>query len=63
MYKMLKVTAEIFGENCVHTIKVNKTDNELVLWIKMVDIQKNLNVKNIHSWLIKKLKANVRLII
>ena len=31
MYKMLKVTAEIFAENCVHTIKVNKTDNKLVL--------------------------------
>ena len=62
MYKMLKVNAEILAENCVHTVKVNKTDNKLVLWIKMVDIQKNLNVKNM-SWLIKKLKANLRLII
>ena len=57
MYKMFKVTAETFAKNCVHTIKVNKTDNKSVLWIKMIDIQKDL------TWLIKKLKVNLRLII
>ena len=57
MYKMLKVTAETFAKNCVNTIKVNKTDNKSVLWIKMIDIQKDL------TWLIKKLKVNLRLII
>ena len=44
-------------------MKVNETENKSVLWIKMIDIQKNLDVKNIHSWLIKTLKANLRLII
>ena len=46
---MFKVTAETFAKNCVHTIKVNKTDNKSVLWIKMIDIQKKLDVKNIHD--------------
>ena len=49
MYKMFKLTAETFAKNCVHTIKVNKADNKSVLWIKMIDIQKKLDVKNIHD--------------
>ena len=36
MYKMFKVTAKTFAKNCVHTIKVNKTDKKSVLWIKMI---------------------------
>ena len=63
LHKMLKVTAETFAKSCVHTMKVNETENKSVLWIKMIDIQKNLDVKNVHSWLIKTLKANLRLII
>ena len=63
MYKMFKVTAETFAKNCVHTIKVNKTDNKSVLWIKMIDIQKKLDVKTFMTWLIKKLRANLRLMI
>ena len=60
---MFKISAEKFAKNFVHTIKVNKTDNKSVLWIKMIDIQKKLDVKNICDWLMKKLKANIRLII
>ena len=39
---MFKIGAETFAKNCVHTIKVNKTDNKSMLWIKMNDIQKNV---------------------
>ena len=46
MYKMFKVTAETFGKNSVQTIKVTITDNKSVLWIKMIDIQKKLDVKH-----------------
>ena len=60
---MFKISAEKFAKNFVYTIKVNKTDNKSVLWIKMIDIQKKLDVKNIYDWLMKKLKANIRLII
>ena len=63
IYKMFKISAEKFAKNFVHTIKVNKTDNKSVLWIKMIDIQKKLDVKNICDWLMKKLKTNIRLII
>ena len=63
MYKMFKVTTETFAKNCVHTMKVNKTDNKSVLWIKMIDIQKKLDVKTFMTWLIKKLRANLRLMI
>ena len=38
MYKMFKVIAETFVKNCVHTIKVNETDNKSLLWIKIIDI-------------------------
>ena len=60
MYKMFKVTAEIFAKNCVHTIKVNKTDNKSVLWIKMIDIQKKLDVKNIHDLVDKQIKSKFK---
>ena len=59
MYKMFKGTAETFAKNCVHTIKVNKTDNKSVLWIKMIDIQK-LDVKNIHDLVDKEIKGKFK---
>ena len=58
MYKMHKVTAETFDKNCVHTIKVNKPENKLVLWIKMIGIKKKLNVKSIHDLVNKEIKTN-----
>ena len=56
MYKMLKVTAE----NCIHTMKVTKTDNKSVLWIKIIDTQKKLNVKNIHVLVDKEIKGKFK---
>ena len=43
MYKMFKIGLEIFAKNSIHTKKENKTDNKSVLWIEMIDIQKELN--------------------
>ena len=60
MYKMFKVTAETFAKNCVHKIKVNKTDNKSVLWMKMIDIQKKLDVKNIHDLVDKEIKGKFK---
>ena len=57
---MLKVTAKTYAKNCVHTIKVNKTDNKSVLCIKMIDIQKKLNVKNIHDLVDKEIKGKFK---
>ena len=56
MYKMFKVTAETSAKNCVHTIKVNKTDNKSVLWMKTIDKRKKLDVKNIDVLVDKKIK-------
>ena len=57
---MFEITPETFAKNCVHTIKVNKTDNKSVLWIKMIDIQKKLDVKNIHDLVDKQIKSKFK---
>ena len=57
---MFKVTTETFAKNCVHTMKVNKTDNKSVLWIKMIDIQKKLDVKNIDDLVDKEIKGKFK---
>ena len=61
MFKVFKVTAETFAINCVHTIKVNKIVNKSML--KMVDIKRSQMLKTFMTWLIKKLQANLRLMI
>ena len=53
---MFKFTAETFAKNCVHTIKVNKT----VLWIKMIDNQKKLDIKNIDDLVDKEIKGKFK---
>ena len=60
MHKIFKVTTETFAKNCVYTIKVNKTDNKSVLWIKMIDMQKKLDVKNIHDLVDKEIKGKFK---
>ena len=60
MYKMFKVTADTVAKNCVHIIKVNKTDNKSVLWIKTIDIPKKLDVKNIHDLVDNEIKSKFR---
>ena len=48
---MIRISAETFAKNCVHTIKVNKkADKKYSLWIRMIDIQKGLDVKNIYDF-------------
>ena len=60
IYKMFEIIAETLAKNCVHIIKVNKTVNKSVLWIKMIDIQKNLDVKNIHDLVDKEIKGKFK---
>ena len=42
LHKMFDISVETFPKNYVYTIKVNEKDNESVLWIRMINIQKNL---------------------
>ena len=60
MCKLFKVTVETFDKNCVHTIKVNKAINKSVLWMKMIDIKKKLNVKNIHDLVNKEIRGKFK---
>ena len=60
MYKIFKFNAEKIAKNCVHTIKVTKTDNKSVVWIKMIDIQKKLDVKNINVPVDKEIKGKFK---
>ena len=60
MHKMFKVTAATFAKNSVHTITVNKIGNESVLWIKMINIQKKLDVKIIHDLVDKEIKGKFK---
>ena len=60
MYKMLKFTAKAFSKNWAHAIKVNKNDNKSVLLIKIIDIQKKLDVKNIHDLVDKEIKGRFK---
>ena len=57
---MFKVTAEIFAKNCVHTIKVTKTDNKSALWVNMTGIQETLDVKNFYDLVDKGIKGKFK---
>ena len=41
---MFDISVETFAKNYVYTIEVNEKDNKSVLWIRMINIQKNLGV-------------------
>ena len=56
---MNKITAKTFAKNCVDTIKV-ETSNKSVLWIKMINIQKKLDAKNIHDLVDKEIKGKFK---
>ena len=65
MLNMFKIGAETFAKNSVHTIevqhkKVNKRDKKSVLWTKMIDIQKKLDVKNFRDLVDKEIKGKFK---
>ena len=60
MCKMFKITTETFAKSCVHTIKVNETDNKSVLWIEMIDIQETSDVKNVPDLVDQKTKSKFK---
>ena len=40
------ITAELLAKNCIYTIQQKKKD-KTVLWIRIKDFTKKLNIKNI----------------
>ena len=53
---MVFITAEVFAENCIYTIK-QKKDNTTVLWIRIKDLSEKLNIKNIFDSIDKEIKG------
>ena len=63
MYKMSSeaktYTAEIYSKTKTHTIRVNKkfTDEDYVIWVKMIDLQKRLCHQKLCPVAMKKIKS------
>ena len=49
MYKMVVISPETFAKNGVYAIRQSKKNKEPTLWIRIKDIGKKLDVKNIFS--------------
>ena len=57
MYKMVNISAETFNKNCVYTMTQLKKGKEPILWIKIKDIGRKLDVKNIFDLVHKEIKG------
>ena len=54
---MVKISAEIFAENCIYTISQSKRGKELTLWLRMKDVERELDVENIYDLVDKEIKG------
>ena len=59
---MVFITAEVFAENCIYTIKQQKKDKTTVLWIRIKDLAEKLDIKIFLIQMAKKLRANLKII-
>ena len=59
---MVKISAEIFSKNYIHTITYLRKGKKLALWIRIKDIGKELDVENIYDLINKEVKGNLKLI-
>ena len=53
---MVFIIAEVFAENCIYTIKQQKRD-KTILWIRIKDLNKKLDIKNIFDLVDKEIKG------
>ena len=53
---MVEISAETFAKNCIHTIVQLRKDKERVLWIRIKDTRRKLDVKNIFDLVDKETK-------
>ena len=54
---MVDISAETFSKNCIHTITQLKNGKEPALWIRIKDIGRKLDVKNIFDLVDKEIKG------
>ena len=57
VYKMVDISAETFPKNCIHTLSQLKRGRESILWLKIKDIGRKLDVKNIFDLVDKEIKG------
>ena len=57
--KERKITTKIYSKNKTHTICVHKklTDEDYVIWVKMIDLQNYLHHRNLCHVAMKKIKS------
>ena len=53
---MIFITSEVFAENKVYTVKQEKKDGSFVLWIRLMDLNKKLGIKNVFAHIDKEIK-------
>ena len=41
---MIKVSTKTYAENCTNTVTVNEKGGKNMVWLKVIDIQKKLDV-------------------
>ena len=53
---MVEISNETFAENCIHTITQLRKCKETILWIRIKDIGRKLDVENIFDLVDKEIK-------
>ena len=53
-----KITAEKYSENKIHTLCVHRkcTGKDYVIWVRMSDLQENLDLRNLSHLVLKQIK-------
>ena len=54
---MVEYSAETFAENCIHTIKPLIKGKEPILWTRIKDIRRKLDVKNVFDLVDQEIKG------
>ena len=60
VYKMVDFSAETFAKNWIHTINQLKTCKKSIFWLRIKDIGRELNVKNIFDLVDKEIKGKFK---
>ena len=54
---MVEISAEKFAENCIHTITQLRNGKGQILWIRIKNIGRKLDVKNIFDLVDEEIKS------
>ena len=57
---MVDISAETFAKNCIHTISQLEIGKKSVLWLRIKDIRRELNAKNIFDLADKEIKGKFK---